>query len=121
MGILKNLFGRAPSATTPVVKPPVQAVLVYLKGTGLPPHVYEQFDLATLEDQLTAAIIAGVLGEFDGNEVGPGETKLYMYGPDAERLFSGIEATLRAYPLCSGARVVIRKGGPGAGQREVLL
>jgi hypothetical protein len=121
MGILKNLFGGKSLATAFAPRPPDQAVLVYLRGAGLPSHVYQKFDLVTLEDQLTEKIAAGALGEFDGNEVGPTETKLFMYGPDAERLFSGIEATLRAYPLCSGARVVIRKGGPGAGQREVML
>ena len=98
-----------------------QSVLVYLSGTKLPSEVYEKFDLATLEDQLSAAIAARALGEFDGNEVGPGETKLYMYGPDAEQLFAGIEPILRGYPLCKGAKIVIRKGGPGAGQREIVL
>ena len=53
--------------------------------------------------------------------LGPTETTLFMYGPDAERLFAGVEATLRAYPLCRGARVVIRRGGPGAATREVRL
>lgn len=61
------------------------------------------------------------LGIFDGNGVGPGEATLFMYGPDAERLFAGIEKTLRAYPLCQNARVVIRKGGPGAEEREIRL
>lgn len=37
-------------------------------------------------------------GEFDGNEFGEGEAVLYCYGPDAGRLFAGIEAELRAFP-----------------------
>jgi hypothetical protein len=61
------------------------------------------------------------LGEFDGNEVGVGGATLFMYGLDAEKLFAGIEATLRSYPLCKGARVVIRYGGPGAEQRQLML
>ncbi len=77
--------------------------------------------MATIEDRLTAVIERDGLGEFDGNEIEPGETTLFMYGPDAERLFAGIEQTLRGYPLCQGARVEIRRGGPGAEQGQIRL
>ncbi len=112
MSILGSLFGK---------KKDEQAVLVYLDGTGLPDEVYRDCDLMTIEDKLTEIIERRKLGVFDGNEVGPKETTLFMYGPDAERLFSGIEQTLRDYPLCKGARVVIRQGKPGAAQRELKL
>jgi hypothetical protein len=102
-------------------RPTEQAVLVYLNGTDLPDNVYAECDTATLEDRLIEVIERDSLGEFDGNEVGPTETKIFMYGPDAERLFGGIESTLRGYALCQRARVVIRKGGPGAEEREVRL
>jgi hypothetical protein len=98
-----------------------QAVLVRLDGRGLADDVYEQCDLATLEDRITEVIDREGLGEFDGNEVGPTETTLYMYGPDAEKLFVAIEPVLRAYPLCRGARVEIRPGGPGTRSREVRI
>jgi hypothetical protein len=115
MGFLKSLFGNKSSASSQ------QAVLVYLDGTNLPPKVYEECDLSTIGEQLTEAIARGKLGEFDGDGASGDETVLYMYGPDAERLFEGIEKTLRGYPLCAGARVVIRSGGPGAPEREVRL
>jgi hypothetical protein len=102
-------------------KPEEQAVLVYLDGSSLPDLVYEQFDLATLEDQLTAAITDKHLGEYDGNEFGPSGTTLFMYGPDAKALFSGIQNVLRAYPLCQKSRVVLRSGGPGAPTTEITL
>jgi hypothetical protein len=117
MGIIQRLFGGGPAKAAA----PSQAVLVHLDGQGLPDEVYEEHDLATLEDQLGAAIDAGGLGEYDGNDVGDEGATLYMYGPDAERLFAAIEATLRAYPLCKNARVVVRAGGPGAPEREVQL
>jgi hypothetical protein len=98
-----------------------QAVLVHLDGSGLPDHVYQDHDLATLEERLTDVIGRERLGEFDGNEIGPAEVTLFMYGPDAERLFAGIESVLRGYPLCQSARVVIRGGGPGAPEREVRI
>lgn len=100
---------------------PEQAVIVHLPGSGLPDEVYEQYDLSTLEDQLRAVIEKRKIGEFDGNEFGPNETVLYMYGPDAERLFREIEPVLRAYPLCKNGSASIRCGPPGTPQREVPL
>jgi hypothetical protein len=104
-----------------MTRTPEQAVLVHLRGTGLPEKVYRENDLATLEDRLSEAIQQAGVGEFDGNEVGVGGATLFMYGPSAEKLFAAIEPVLRASPLCSGARVVIRSGGPGAHERLVDL
>jgi hypothetical protein len=119
MSFLKRLFQKPEKASpNPTAE---QAVLVYLDGSSLPDEVYEQNDLATIEDRIIAALAGKGLGEFDGNEIGPGGATLYLYGPEAERLFALIEPVLTAYPLCRNARVVIRKGGPGAPQREILL
>lgn len=120
MSIFKRLFGQK-SLDQTQSESDQEAVLVHLDGSGLPDHIYQEYDLATIEDQLIEVIEREGLGEFDGNEFGPGETTLFMYGPDAERLFAGIEQTLRAYPLCQGARVEVRRGGPGAEQRELRL
>jgi hypothetical protein len=98
-----------------------EAVIVYLSGSGLPKQVYEQYDISTLEDRLTQAIQADGLGTYDGNERGPSETVLYMYGPDSEKLFAVIRPVLEGYPLVETARVLVRKGGPGSGQREVIV
>jgi hypothetical protein len=46
---------------------------------------------------------------------------LFLYGPDADKLFAGVEPVLRNYPLCQGAKVVLRYGGPGAPERVVEL
>jgi hypothetical protein len=120
MSFFKRLFGKTPPV--PKLEPSEnQAVMVYLKATGLPERVYRERDLSTIEDRLTEVIQRDGLGEFDGNEVGGGEATLFMYGPSAERLYAGIEPTLRADPLCKGARVVIRLGGPGTTQRIVQL
>lgn len=101
--------------------PNEQAVLLYLDGLSLPKETYEEYALATLEDQLIEAIESQSLGEFDGNEFGPNGTVLYMYAPNAEALFAGIEPILLAYPLCQNARVIVRQGGPGSQSREILL
>lgn len=97
---------------------PIQAVLVHLDGRE---NAIEPRDLWPIEDALMEVIEREGLGEFDGNEVGPEDAILFMYGPDAERLFAAIETTLRANPICKGARAVIRRGEPGAPEREVLL
>jgi hypothetical protein len=98
-----------------------QAVLVYLDGVGLPDEIYEQYDLEQLENQLTEVIEARGVGMYDGNEFGPSEVVLYMYGPDAEALFSAIAPVLRDYPLCRNSKAVIRGGGPESEGREVRL
>ncbi len=103
------------------LREPQQAVMVYLDLDALPPEIADEYDLATLEEQLIAVIQEEKLGEFDGNEMGGDEVVLYMYGPDAERLYAGVRSTLRRYPLCRNARVVVRRGGPGAQQREERL
>jgi hypothetical protein len=119
MSIFDRLFGGKKAVE--IAREPEQAVLVHLKPRGLPAHVYQECDLGTIGERLREIIKREHLGLFDGNGIGPEEAILYMYGPDAERLFAGVEATLRGYPLCQGARVVIRRGGHGAEQREVIL
>ena len=116
MGFLSRLFGR-PAAQ----QVQDQAVLIYLDGQGLPDEVYADCDLMTLEDKLEQALRSGNLGVVDGNEVGPGEVTIFLYGADAEAMVRGIEPVLREYPLCRGARVVVRRGSPGSEQREFLV
>ena len=119
LGFLARLLGRKSPA--PKSGSAQQAVIVYLDGLRLPPDVYAKYDLATIEDRLIEVIQRDHLGKFDGNKVRDQTTILFMSGPDAERLYTGVERTLRNYPLCQRARVIIRKGGPGSAQREVLL
>jgi len=119
MGIFNKLFG-SQSAQAPATQPE-QAVLIHLNGTDLPQSVYDDNDLMTLESQLTASLDGAGVGELDGNEIGPEGAVIYLYGSDAERLFTKIESVLRNYPLCQKARVVIRQGKPGSPQREINL
>ena len=121
MSFLDRLLRRTEKAGS--VRGNEQAVLVHLDGSSLPAEVCEQNDIATIEDRIIAALAGKGLGEYDGNEIGigTGEATLYLYGPDAEALFALVEPVLAGYPLCRNARVVIRKGGPGASQREIRL
>jgi hypothetical protein len=60
MGFFKWLRGER-------AKAPEHAVLVHLDGVGLPDQVYEECDLATLEDRLCEALSTRGLGVVDGN------------------------------------------------------
>jgi hypothetical protein len=77
--------------------------------------------LEALENELISTINAVGLGEFDGNEIGGGELVLYMYGPDAERLFVAVAPVLRRSALTRGGIASIRPGPPGAKDRSVHL
>ena len=98
-----------------------EAVLIFLDGQGLDDAVYRTYDVCTLEDLLSEQIESGGVGELDGHETGPEETTIYLYGPNAEELYSRVHPVLTSYPLCQNSRVIIRRGGPGSDQREILL
>jgi hypothetical protein len=90
----------------------------------LPGDESEENSLSTLfalEDQLIETIAARGAGEFDGNEVGPDGATLFAYGPNAEELYAAMEPVLSSHPLCSDARVVLRKGPPGSPQTQLHL
>ncbi len=66
--------------------------------------------LLALQEQMAEAIENAAAGEFDGDEFGEGECVLYMYGPDADRLFAAIEPLLKSCPLAFGGYAVKRYG-----------
>jgi hypothetical protein len=72
-----------------------------------------------LERALSAAIAQSETGEFDGNEVGGGEVVLYMYGPDADALYSAIAPVVRAAEVAADGVVIRRYGPPQEGIREI--
>ena len=87
------------------------AVLAYLKLSD------DQFDTTNkresiheLCDRLEEIIVEAGVGEFDGDEFGEGDCILYMYGPDADALFSAVESVLRVSPHAKGGYVIKRYG-----------
>ena len=106
----------------PSVNNQEQAVIVYISNQ-LPKDIYDNYDLSTIEDKLIERIENDKVGEFDGHEIGFGDERavLYMYGPDAEKLFASIKSELSNYPLTKKSRVIIRYGGPGTEQREEII
>jgi hypothetical protein len=65
-----------------------------------------------LETELEQDIERAQVGEMDGNEIGGGECTLFMYGPDADELFTTIEPRLRASRFAKGGSIVKRYGDP---------
>lgn len=119
---MKKFFERIFSGFSKVEpKTTQQAVLIHLDGLGLSSEIYEKYDLSTLEDQLSEVLEPEGIGEVDGNEIGPEETIIFLYGADAEKIFTEIQPVLRSYPLCQNAKVEIRHGAPGAHYREVTI
>ena len=98
-----------------------EAVVISLDGQGLDDAVSHTYDLSTLEDLLSEQIEPDGIGELDGHETGPTQTTIYLYGPNAEELFSRVQPVLATYPLCQNGRVVVRRGGPGSSQREIVF
>jgi hypothetical protein len=115
MGLLSKLFGKGSSIEATA---PEHAVVVHFDygSTNLQPI----FDLS---QELETAIVAANAGEFDGNEVAADghDGFLFMYGPDADRLFEVIRPILEACSFMRGARVKLRYGPPQDGVRESHL
>jgi len=76
--------------------------------------------LFDLEDELDRAITSAGVGEYDGNEIAVdgGDASLYMYGPDADRLFAVVRPILETTDFTRGARAHLRYGPPDADVRE---
>ena len=118
MGIFAKLLGKK---SGPPAKPVEHAVVVkfdYVGSTDLSSSHY-------LEKKLEAAINDANVGEFDGNEVATDGSAgtLYMYGPDADRLFETIRPVLGACPFMRGARITLRYAPltPDVRKRQIVL
>lgn len=70
----------------------------------------ERGAIAELERQLTEAITAADVGEFDGDEFGGGEAVLWMFGPDKDRLWSAVEPLARQFPLRPAFALLVAEG-----------
>lgn len=99
------------------------AVIVYLRLSDDDFGSSEERDnIMDFGEELARAINSAGAGEFDGDEFGQGECTLFMYGPDADRLFAAIEPLLKSSPLASGGYAVKRYGEAGdPNAREVRV
>jgi hypothetical protein len=79
--------------------------------------------LRALEDQLEDAVAKADAGEFDGDEIATdlSDGSLYLYGPDADALWTAIAPAVKAARFMRGAQVRLRYGPPEDGTRETTL
>lgn len=106
------------SSASDVASAPEQAVVVHF--------TYGSTDLSrlfALEERLESVLATSDAGEYDGNEIATDGSDgfLYLYGPDADRLFKVIEPVLRATPFMQGAQVTKRYGPPEDGVKESVV
>lgn len=107
-----------PSFARDSAMPPEHAVIVhFMYGSKDLTRLYE------LEDKLEKAIVKAKVGEYDGNEVAAdgSDGYLYMYGPDADRLFATVKPILESAPFMKGATVKKRYGPAQGNAKEVLV
>jgi hypothetical protein len=129
VGLARRMLEQAGAAdgseflfATETGRPPVrfgtqQALALYLDGVGLPDEVYANLDFDALVTELQTALGVPMRETW----MGPAETGLYFYGPDAEALFRRGEAVLRRLPICQNARVVLRHGHDSLNPRTIRL
>ena len=107
--IATALFGIAMSVSAAGVAPAhsEQAVLVHFDYGSRDWGPFFQF-----EERLERAIAASGTGEYDGNElaVDGSDGSLYMYGPDADKLFAVVKPLLESSPLLKHVVVTLRYG-----------
>jgi hypothetical protein len=78
--------------------------------------------LRETEKRLDAAITSAGVGEYDGDQIATelSEGSLYLYGPDADRLFAVVRPVLDSAPFMRGALVVVRYRPPGSREVKVV-
>ena len=69
-------------------------------------------NLFALEDELIEAVETAGVGEYDGHEIAldGSDGYYYLYGPDADALFSAIRPILMTTDLIKNPEVVLRYG-----------
>ncbi len=79
--------------------------------------------LFALEEKIISALEMASAGEFDGNEMAAdgSEGNLYMYGPDADKLFNAVKPVLESADFMKSAKVKLRYGPPTEGTREIIV
>lgn len=113
----------SPTATDPSASTQPQAEHAVIIRIPAPKDESDQIGLGQIEDPLIAALERSGAGEWDGHgtDLTTGESEIFLYGPDADRLYAAIEPALRDMPLPPGSYAVKQYGEPGARETRVEL
>jgi hypothetical protein len=88
-----------------------QAVLVRIALSQEWGSEEELADIRALGDELERAVARDEVGDYDGDEVEESRCTLYLYGPDADRLYAVVEPVLRVSKLAKQISAWKRYGG----------
>lgn len=111
---LFHILKKAPPTTSE------QCVIVHVVLNNFPlGKESERSAIHRISDILAEAILIHKAGEFDGDVFGDGICELFMYGPDAERLFEVIYPILADWPALKGGYALKRFGPPGSRSETV--
>ena len=113
MQIFDELFGKPtneqPEYLIDKIEKPEHAVIIYF-NYGL-----EEIDsLYQLGEKLRKIIADNNVGEYDGHEIAMDNSDgtLYMYGPNAEKLFKAVKPVLEKTDFMKGATAILQFGPP---------
>lgn len=93
-------------------------VLITINLENLEYHKVSE-DIFSLEQVLGKLLKASSCGYVDGNDYGFGNCVIYLYGPNADSLFSCIAPALKASKFFSRMSVTKRYGEKGASETDV--
>ena len=107
MGFWARLFGKGESANMVAE----HSVILCMKlSDGEFGTAEEGEGVFELEGRLAGALEDSGTGEFDGDEFEQGQCRLFMYGPDADRLFETVEDVVRSSEIAKGGYVIKKYG-----------
>lgn len=100
-----------------------QALLVHLTLSGGPFGSDDEVaSIAELEERIVAALSEGGVGEFDGDEFGEFQCRLFMYGPSADVMADIVLPIIASAGLRMAGYALKRYGGADdASAREVSV
>jgi hypothetical protein len=113
-GFFRKIFGRRASAECP--KEWI-AVRFKLSTSGQFGSLEERAMVHRFSDSLASVIEDQQIGVFDGDEYGNGEGALFMYGPNADRLFEAVYLLLSTWSPVKGGYAIKRYGVPERSER----
>lgn len=81
-----------------------EGLAVYLNGTELPAHVYQECDVNRVVAEFHRLLEN--IGRLHSYWQGPTETAIYAYGRSFHEMEAALSEFLQSYPLCQKARIV---------------
>ncbi len=106
MRFWRRIFSRRSSPT-----PRQEWIAIHFKLLGGKLGTADERDrVHEFTDKLASIIEESRTGTFDGDEFGDGEGVLFMYGPDADRLFDVVNPLLKTWEPLRGGYAIKRYG-----------